>query len=184
MIRTAQSPAGAGKRATSRWRRIGALAAVLVAVAAPVAACSGGGSPDATSSSLNGTSVQSSARQSGINYASCMRADGVRNFPDSAISVNDGQVEFDVPGYLKSEPQFPAASRACQRDLPGGVVSAKHVNLHEQLEFARCMRSHGITDFPDPMPGGGWDIPGDTNSPQFVAAAHACQATGIHWNRS
>lgn len=113
-----------------------------------------------------------------------MRADGVPNFPDSAISVNDGQVQFDVPGYVKNEPQFPSASRACQRDLPGGVVSAKHVNLQEQLEFARCMRSHGITDFPDPMPGGGWDLPGDTNSPQFEAAAHACQATGIHWNGS
>jgi hypothetical protein len=96
--------------------------------------------------------------------------------------VNDGQIEFDVPGYLKSEPQFPSASRACQRDLPGGVVSAKHVNLQEQLEFARCMRSRGITDFPDPMPGGGWDLPGDTNSPQFEVAAHACQATGIHWD--
>lgn len=184
MIRTAQSPAKGRQRTTSRWRRIGPLVAVLVAVAALVAACSGGGSPDATSSSPNGTSAQSSARQSGIHYASCMRADGVPNFPDSAISVNDGQIEFDVPGYLKSEPQFPSASRACQRDLPGGVVSAKHVNLQEQLEFARCMRSRGITDFPDPMPGGGWDLPGDTNSPQFETAAHACQATGIHWNGS
>jgi hypothetical protein len=158
------------------------MVVALVAVAALVAACGGGGSHDATSSSPNGTSAQSSARDSGIRYASCMRADGVPNFPDSAVSVNDGQVEFDVPRYLKSEPQFGAASRACQHDLPGGAPPLKHVNLQEELEFSRCMRSHGIANFPDPMPGGGWDIPVDTNSPQFEAAAHACQTTGIHWN--
>jgi hypothetical protein len=181
MTRTAQSPAEGKKRTAPRWRRAGPLVVALLALAALVAGCSGRGSPDATSSP-NGTSAQSSATQSGIRYASCMRADGVPNFPDSAVSVNDGQIEFDVPGYVKNEPQFPSAARACQRDLPGGVVSAKHVNLQEELEFARCMRSHGIADFPDPMPGGGWDLPGDTNSPQFETAAHACQTTGIHWN--
>ena len=182
MTKKAHSPAEGKKRTAPRRRRAGPLVAMLVAVAALVAACSSGDSHGATSASSNGTSAQSSAGDSGVRYASCMRADGVSNFPDSAVSVNDGQVEFDVPRYLKSEPQFAAASRACQQDLPGGAPPVKHVNLQEELEFSRCMRSHGIVDFPDPMPGDGWDIPIDTNSPQFEAAAHACQTTGIHWN--
>ncbi|HUB69132.1 MAG TPA: hypothetical protein VL984_01800 [Acidimicrobiales bacterium] len=55
------------------------------------------------------------------------------------------------------------------------------------LAYSRCMRSHGIADFPDPQigpngQGGGFQIKGgpgsdlDPNSPQFEAANRACQA--------
>jgi hypothetical protein len=182
MTRTAQSPAERRKRSIPRWLRAGPLIVLLVAGASLVAACGGGGSHDAASSPPNGTSAQSSARQSGVLYASCMRGHGVPDFPDSAVAVSDGQVEFDIPRGIKHESRFASASQACQRDLPGSSVPPKHTNIQEELNFARCMRSHGITDFPDPLPSGGWDLPGDTSSPQFHAAAHACQATGIHWN--
>lgn len=185
MTRTAQSPPEGTKRTTPRWRRAGPLVVLLVAAAALVAACGGGGSHDAASSSSNATGAQSPARQSGILYAACMRAGGVSSFPDSAVSVHAGQVEFDIPPGIKDEPQFRSASRACSRDLPGGGASAKpSENIGDEIEFANCMRSHGITDFPDPMPGGGFDIPGNTNSPQFEAADSACQARpgspGVH----
>jgi hypothetical protein len=49
-----------------------------------------------------------------------------------------------------------------------------------QLLFAQCMRSHGLTDFPDPSPSGGLlnsisasDI--NTHSPTFDAALQACK---------
>jgi hypothetical protein len=154
---------------------------VLVAAAVLAAAC-GSGSSDAASSSPNAASAQNSAEQSGIRFVSCIRAHGIPEFSDSALSVIGGQLELHVPNYLKSEPQFQSALQACRKDLPGGGASAKHVNIQEELNFARCMRSHRITNFPDPLPGGGFDIPGDTNSPQFEAAAHACQSTGVHWN--
>lgn len=179
MTRTAQSPAEGRKRAAARRRRVGCLVVVLAAVTALAAACSGGDSHAAASSSRNATSAQSSARQSGILFANCMRSQGVSNFPDPG----PGGL-FDVPRGVKREPQFQSASQACQKDLPGGgsAAKARHVNIQQELNFARCMRSHGITDFPDPLPGGGWDLPGNSNSPQFEAAARACQSTGIHWN--
>ena len=152
---------------------------LLVAVAVSVAACGGSASPGVASV---GSTTTTAPEQSGTLYASCMRAHGVSNFPDSAVSVNGGQVQLNIPHGVKREPNFASASRACQRDLPCSGVPAKHVNIQEELAFSRCMRSHGITDFPDPLPGGGWDIPGGTNSPQFEAAAHACQSTGVHWN--
>lgn len=178
MTRTAQPPAEGSKRVTARWQRAGPLAVVLVAVAALAVACGGGGSHAAASSSLNGISAQS-ARQRGILFASCIRAHGVPNFPDSAISANDGKFELNVPGYLKSEPQFQSALRACQKDLPGGGSAAKHqrVNVQQELSYAHCMRSHGITNFPDPLPGGGFNITGNTNSPRFEAAENACRVT-------
>jgi hypothetical protein len=183
MTMTARSPAQGRTRTIPGWGRVGPLVVLLAAVATLMAACGGGRSHEAASSHSNTStsssathSGASSARQSGALYASCMRAHGVPNFPDSAVVVNDGQVEFNIPAGIKAEPQFPSASRACSRDLPGGGASAKPSrNVQEELEFARCMRSHGIADFPDPLPDGGFDIPGDTNSPQFHAAQQACQ---------
>jgi hypothetical protein len=175
ITRTAQPAAEGRKPTTSRWRQVGPLVVVLVAAAALPAAC-GGGPSGAASSSPNATSAQNSAEQSAIRFNSCIRAHGISNFPDSAVLVSGDQLDLNIPVSLKSEPQFQSALQACQKDLPGGGASAKHANIQEELIFARCMRSHGITDFPDPRPGGGFDIPGNTNSPQFEAADNACRA--------
>jgi hypothetical protein len=51
-----------------------------------------------------------------------------------------------------------------------------------ELAYARCMREHGISDFPDPQPGGGLAIqvePGsdlDPDNPQYKAADDACKS--------
>lgn len=157
------------------------LALGFAALALLAAGCGAGGSSLSVArlGTTTTTTAQPSAaaRQNGVLYASCMRAHGVADFPEPVPGSG-----FHVPVGVKHEPQFQSASQACESDLPGGGASAKHVNIQEELNFARCMRSHGIADFPDPMTGGGFDIPGDTNSPQFEAAAHSCQTTGIHWN--
>ncbi len=49
------------------------------------------------------------------------------------------------------------------------------------IAYSRCMRTHGISDFPDPNSGGGFTIknePGsdlDPKNPQYKAAANACK---------
>jgi hypothetical protein len=185
MTRRAQSPAEGSKPATARRQRDASVVVVLMAVAALVAACGGGGSHPTASSSGNrtaahtGSSGPSSARQSGLLFASCIRAHGVPNFPDSAVSVSNGQVDLDIPGYLKADPQFQSALRACQEYLPQGGSAGKteHVSTQQQLNYASCMRSHGITNFPDPLPGGGFNFTGNTNTPQFQEADSACRAT-------
>lgn len=55
-----------------------------------------------------------------------------------------------------------------------GGVSPAHV--HAAIAFARCMRTHGVPNFPDPTGGGGIQIPNDVNpfSPAFKAAQTAC----------
>jgi hypothetical protein len=39
------------------------------------------------------------------------------------------------------------------------------------------MRAHGVPNYPDPLPGGGFNIPSTINpqSPAFVAAQDACE---------
>lgn len=184
MTRTAQSPTGGRKQAAGRWRQAGPLVVVMVAVAALATACSGGSSGAASSSggsasSQSTSSGAASSSQSGLLFVSCIRAHGVANFPDSAVSASGGQLQLDVPGYLKAEPQFQSALTACQKDLPGGGSAAKtqHVSVQQELIYAHCMRSHGITNFPDPLPGGGFNFTGNTSSPQFEAADTACQAS-------
>jgi hypothetical protein len=45
------------------------------------------------------------------------------------------------------------------------------------LRFSECMRANGVPDFPDPRPGGGFDIPTAANpgSPGFRSAQAKCQ---------
>ena len=68
----------------------------------------------------------------------------------------------------------------------GGTGSSSSGALAQFEAYARCMRSHGIPDFPDPTtsPGGGVSIqinggPGsdlDRNNPRFQAANEACHS--------
>ena len=69
---------------------------------------------------------------------------------------------------------------------PGATGSGPSSSpLAKAVAYARCMRSHSISDFPDPVtsPGGGVAFqfnggPGSDlyrNNPTFKAAEHACQ---------
>jgi hypothetical protein len=52
---------------------------------------------------------------------------------------------------------------------------------HNELAFSRCMRAHGISDFPDPSSQGGIALNGgpgsdlNPSSPRFKAANNACK---------
>jgi hypothetical protein len=75
------------------------------------------------------------------------------NLPDPQISA-DGKAVF--PSGLDIPPQ---TRRACQplydRLVPNARNDAPtHAQLAALLRFARCMRSHGIADWPDPRPDG------------------------------
>ena len=57
-----------------------------------------------------------------------------------------------------------------------GPNSSQTQLQQEALNFSRCMRSHGVSGFPDPSPGGGFDIAGiNRSSPAFEAAQAACK---------
>ena len=60
-----------------------------------------------------------------------------------------------------------------------GSNSSQTQLQQEAVSYARCLRSHGVSNFPDPTPNGGGfnlDIPGiDQSSPAFKAAQTACK---------
>jgi hypothetical protein len=97
---------------------------------------------------------------SGVRFADCMRAHGIANFPDPGAG---GGVQINAaPGMNPASPAFGAAQKACGGG-PGGP-GAVHMTEAEKLKaiaFAKCMRTHGVPDFPDPIysaPSGGGPV--------------------------
>jgi hypothetical protein len=87
-------------------------------------------------------------------FARCMRADGVPTFPDPAAG---GGATFLVPaGSSPTAPAFEAAQARCSKLLPGGGLPdsgspPSDATLAKLLRIARCMRRHGVPQFPDPL---------------------------------
>ena len=193
------------KRLTpSRARLLTAAALLSVAL---VAGCGGSSGPTiahlssakSASSSLegSGSSAESPAslEQAAVAYARCMRASGVPNFPDPSAG---GGFLFHARAGDPTSPAFKAAQAKCRHLLPPGPGSGPAPSpqtLAKFLRIARCMRRHGVPDFPDPrtsVPSNPFgsaragvisDIEGvilifpgtiDQQSPAFTRAAAAC----------
>ncbi|HEX6488264.1 MAG TPA: hypothetical protein VF137_05230 [Candidatus Dormibacteraeota bacterium] len=126
--------------------------------------------------------------QQALAYSRCMRSHGIADFPDPGS--RGGFSISAAPGsdLGPDSSAFQNAAKACQSRLPAlkaggrGLTAAQKQQL---LHYSACMRSHGITDFPDPdfsNGGGGFQISGgpgsDLNprSPSFQAAQQACQS--------
>jgi hypothetical protein len=137
-------------------------------------------------------------RSSPYAMSKCMRANGLSNFPDPSqgsggvgfpggvILASDG--ELTVDGVSFSGPALKKASAACKIYLPGGGGPPPAMSAAEKkaaLEFAQCMRAHGVPNFPDPGSGGPLSsrpsakqtLP-DPNSPAFKHAGQACGRGG------
>jgi hypothetical protein len=120
-------------------------AAVATAVLTLLAACTrGSGSPGVAdvASSPSGT-----ASASPLAFSRCMRSHGVPNFPDPDSS---GALPKVVPQQLGvSSSEFEAAQNACASLLQPSDAQVLET-LSGMRDFARCMRSHGVPDWPDP----------------------------------
>ena len=80
----------------------------------------------------------------GVKFAQCMRAHGVSDFPDPG-----GSGPFESP--ISSAPAFVAAQKACGGGPGGpGLPHATEAQKAQAIAFAKCMRTHGVPDWPDP----------------------------------
>lgn len=176
---------GAGRRARRRMRfRPAVLTAVLAGAALLAAACGGSSSTSGSSATAQIPTLQTMTSKA-LAYAQCMRSHGIPNFPDPTVQDNAHEkgVGFSVPGSLTNSPQYKTAAKACQKQTGFGHPNPAVLQamMADALKFSACMRSHGITNYPDPVenghgiqmgPGPGSGI--DTSSPQFKAAQKAC----------
>ena len=175
------------------WPPIVRTAAVITATSALAllaAAC--GGAPGSHVAQLGSTTTKSStsssaaaAQQNGmLAFSRCMRSHGVPNFPDPNSS--GALPKSQVDQLAASSPQFPPAHRACEHLLPnGGQPTQAQVQQawNDMRNFTRCMRSHGVPNWPDPAATSQQDqrpffhVPDsiDPNAPQITTKIRVCQ---------
>jgi len=126
-------------------------------------------------------------QQQELAYSACIRSHGIPDFPDprGGIQENGTLTTTTVNGVTlkESQAQIQTAEQACQQyqEAHAGDGPASPQQQQAALAYAQCMRTHGITNFPDPkvtahsfavhVPSGT-----DPNSPQFQAATSACQS--------
>jgi hypothetical protein len=149
--------------------------------AAPILASACSGSPSSAGSGGSPNAGGSANSSSAVAYSRCVRSHGVPNFPDPDSS---GQIPKEAvirAAREVSDSRLRAATQACESLNPAGQGSPTLTAQQQQdyLKAAACMRSHGISDFPDPtFPGGrvNLSIPSsiDTTSGQFTHAAQTC----------
>ncbi len=171
---------------TSQSRRAKPLAATIATLALLAAGC--GSSSPASPGSASPASFTAAA----FRYSSCMRDHGLPDYPDPMMTDHNGQqvayLAVSIP--IDPSPSFKSARKACRGVLPApdstsAAQLAQQQRAREQhiLAFAKCVRGHGIRNFPDPT-GHGQLTPGmisaagvDLKAPAVLAAAKACLAS-------
>jgi hypothetical protein len=154
------------------------LLVIVVALALLVSSCGGSASSAGSGGSTNlaaSTNTPSTSERA-LTFASCMRAHGVPNFADPD---NSGQFnKVALARLAASNSEFPLAQSACRHLLPSPSATQQRQTAAQALQFSRCVRAHGVTNFPDPDSTGRIPDPAsvgiDQGSPQFEAANQAC----------
>ena len=140
----------------SRSPRRCALALVAAAAVTVIAAGCGGNSPTSASSSGAAAAAQGGPGAAAYQFSACMRHHGVSNFPDPVVKSSAGgsSVSIGINPSISGQPAFGTAQKACQHILgkPGNGPGSDHTQVKTQalLAFARCLRTHGFPNFPDP----------------------------------
>jgi hypothetical protein len=82
-----------------------------------------------------------------LKVAQCIRSHGVPDFPDPSPGGTSV-----IPSWINPQaPAFLSAQKACAKFLGrGGPWAADASEKVALLNLARCMRSHGVPNFPDP----------------------------------
>ncbi len=130
----------------------GTAAAAIIAIAVlvlPAAACDS--SPSSTgaggSSNAGGPVSSQAASSTAVAFSHCMRSHGVPDFPDPTSRGGVPKVTPQQVGVSNS--RFQVAQRACAQLLQPTQAQVPQI-MTGMLKFARCMRSHGVPNWPDP----------------------------------
>jgi hypothetical protein len=143
---------------------------VLVAlfVVAGLAGCDGG-----PAASANPTASAAASRQQllalGQQWVQCLRSHGLTRMPDAQLTP-DGYLQFPpANGYnwkadIGKHRSIIQACQSIEDSYPPNAFRPKDQvspdDLRKLAEYAKCVRAHGIPDFPDPDATGAFDVTG------------------------
>jgi hypothetical protein len=118
-----------------------------------------------------------------------MRSHGVQHYPDPSSGGGFDKFKLTAQQLAVSASAIRAAGQACQALLPSSGQSSQAQDqrmMSAMSKFARCVRSDGVANWPDPLaesdagqpntPGFPRNMPEvNQNAPQVKAAVRKCQ---------
>lgn len=174
------------RRPLRSWPPAARVAAAIIATAglALVATACGGSPP---SPSPGGSSNTQASPSRALAFARCMRSSGVRHWPDPNSSGTFDKSELTAQQLEASSSQVQTAGQACEHLLPttsGPTHPDAQQLMSSMRKFALCMRSRGVSKWPDPvpdqhlggLPGFPRNMPGiDQSSPKITNDIDGCR---------
>ena len=163
-------------------------AAAAVALGVTVAGCSGGSAAPTAGSQLTTTAAPAGGSGSSgasplaeaVAYSQCIRSHGVPNFPDP-VQTPSGGYGYRTAGIDPNSAAFQGALQACKALPSPWNSTGQQLSPAQQqawLNWAKCIRAHGVPDFPDPTFSGTevHDSGVGSSSPQLQSAMDACKS--------
>jgi hypothetical protein len=155
-----------------------AAAAVVLGVA--VAGCSGGSTAPSAAPAGGSRSSGKSALAEAVAYSQCIRSHGVSNFPDP-VPTPSGGYGYRTSGIDPNSAAFQGALQACKALPSPWTSTGQDLTPAQQqawLNWAKCIRSHGVPAFPDPTFSGREVRDSDigSNLLQLQSAMDACKS--------
>lgn len=177
-------------RLTHRFRQILLVSAALVVVSAGCGSAQAQGGKLATAGGATSTSAPGeTAKADPVRFAQCMREAGI-DMPDPSNDGGGGVIKIEsaepvqigADGKPAGEDKFQGALEHCEQFMPvnpGGPGGMPEELKQQLLDMAKCMRTNGFPDFPDPDFSGGAILLDGPDSPvqdteKFEAAMSAC----------
>jgi hypothetical protein len=171
-------------RIGGRRTAIGIVLIGMLALAA-LAGCSGGREPAATPSPSASGMTDAQLQVLVNNLVQCVRQHGAPGMPN--VPVRNGHIVLPDESTvdqttLQNVDAARQACRAVEDRIPPAVLNNDNsqqaggptaADVPKLRVFAKCMREHGLTNWPDPNPDGSFPSQGKT--PQIVAALQACR---------
>jgi hypothetical protein len=143
------------------------LLTALVALGA--AGCSGSGRGGSADSSASASASRRQLLAQGQEWVQCLRTHGLTRMPDAQLT-QDGYLQFPpVGGYnwkddLRTHKAIIDACQSIEDRYPPNAFRPKDQltadDLRKLAEYAKCVRAHGVPDFPDPNQAGEFDVTG------------------------
>jgi hypothetical protein len=134
------------------------------------------GTASASAAASGGAPVDEKERA--LQFATCVRANGIPDFPDPKFNAGGG-TSLNLPPGL-DQAKVDKALAACKKyQVNGGEPSKLDPERLDKLRaYAKCMRDNGITNFPDPTDQGIQGDGLDMDSPSVKAADAKCSKYG------
>lgn len=148
-----------------------AAVAAFITIGLALAGCGSSGHPG-VSSATQAQDPSGRARLESV--VQCLRAHGVPDFPDPVYDPGDGRWHYG--DYRSAIPQ--RAQQACQHLDPSAAGPSPPVpqaQFQKLLLLARCVRQHGVANWPDPTSQGQFRLTPQL-SPKLPAVGNAVDA--------